>query len=54
MLGVPVFKASAIISEEWKKVKASDKKMKSKETFTKKRNDDMKRQRYQEGHMNEM
>ena len=54
LLGVPVSKANAIISEEWKKVKASDKKMKSKETFTKKRNDDMKRQRYQEGHMNEM
>ena len=26
--GVPVYKASAIISKEWKKVKASDKKMK--------------------------
>ena len=26
--GVPVSKASAIISEEWKKVKVSDKKMK--------------------------
>ena len=26
--GVPVSKASAIISKEWKKVKASDKKMK--------------------------
>ena len=40
---VPVFKASAIISEECKKVKTSDKKMKSTETFMKKRGDDMKR-----------
>ena len=32
-----------MMSREWKKFKASNKKMKSAETFTKKRNDDMKR-----------
>ena len=36
--GVPVSKTSAIISKEWKKVKASEKK-----NFTKKRNNDIKR-----------
>ena len=41
--GVPVSKASAIISKEWKKIKARDKKMKKYKTFTKKRNNDMKR-----------
>ena len=41
--GVPISKASVIISEEWEKVKANDKKMKSTETFTKKRNNNMNR-----------
>ena len=41
--GGRVSKASAIISEEWKRVKASDKKMKSTGSFMKKRNNDMRR-----------
>ena len=41
--GVPVSKASAIISKEWKKVKASENKMKNTKNFTRRRNNDMKR-----------
>ena len=41
--GVPVSKTSAIIPKEWKKVKTVTKRSKSTESFTKKRNDEMKR-----------
>ena len=53
---VPVSKASAIISKEWKKVKASNKKMKKyKEIYEEeKRQHEEALQRYQEDHMDEM
>ena len=41
--GVPVSKTSAIIPKEWKKVKTVTKRSNSTESFTKKRNDEMKR-----------
>ena len=43
MRGAPVSKASAIILKEWKKVKASDKKMKKYKGLTKKRNNGIKK-----------
>ena len=54
--GVPVSKATAIISEEWKKVKASNKKTKKYRDFyeEEKRRQEEGLQRYQEDHMNEM
>ena len=54
--GVPVFKASAIISKEWKKVKASKKKMKKyKELYEEeKQRHEEALQRYQEDHTYEM
>ena len=54
--GVPVYKASEIISKEWKKVKASEKKMKKYRDLyeeDKGRYEEV-RQRYQEDHMDEM
>ena len=54
--GVPVSKASAIISKEWKKVKASDKKMKKYNELyeeEKQRHEEV-LQRYQEDHKDEM
>ena len=56
MHGVPVSEASAITAEEWKKVKASEKKMKKyKDLYEqeKQRHEDT-FQRYQEDHMDEM
>ena len=56
MHGVPVSEASAITAEEWKKVKASEKKMKKyKDLYEqeKQRHEDT-LQRYQEDHMDEM
>ena len=54
--GVPVSKASAIISKELKKVNASDKKMKNYRDLYKeeKRRDEEALKRYQEDHMDEM
>ena len=54
--GVPVSKASAIISKEWKKVKASEKKMKKyKDLYEEeKQQHEEAPQRYQEDHMDEM
>ena len=54
--GVPFSKASAIKSEEWKKVKANDKKMKKYgDLYEKeKRRYEESLQRYQEDHMDEM
>ena len=54
--GVPVYKASAIISKEWKKVKASDKKMKRYRDLyeEEKRRHEEALQRYQEDNMDEM
>ena len=54
--GVPVYKASAIISKEWKKVKASEKKMKKYRDLYEedKRRHEETLQRYQEDHMDEM
>ena len=54
--GVPVSKASAIISREWKKVKASEKKMKVyKDPYEEeKQRHEEALQRYQEDHMDEM
>ena len=54
--GVPISKASAIISKEWKKVKASEKKMKKyKDLYEEeKRRHEEALQRYQEDHMDEM
>ena len=54
--GVPVSKASAIISKEWKKVKASEKKMKKyKDLYEKeKQQHEEVLQRYQEDHTGEM
>ena len=54
--GIPVSKASAIISKEWKKVKAIEKKMKKyKELYEEeKRRHEEALQRYQEDHMDEM
>ena len=54
--GVPVSKASAIISREWKKVKASEKKMKKyKDLYQEeKQRHEEALQRYQEDHRNEM
>ena len=48
--GVPVSKASAIMSKEWKNVKASEKKMKNYEELyeEEKQRDDEALQRYQE------
>ena len=56
MQGVPVSKASAIISKEWKKVKAREKKMKKYKDLNEeeKRQHEKTLQRYQEGHMNKM
>ena len=56
MQGVPVSKARAIISKEWKKVMARDKKMKKyKEVYEEeKRLHEVGLQRYQEDHMDEM
>ena len=53
---VPVSKASAIISKEWKKVKTSNKKIKNyKELYEEeKRQHEEALQRYQEDHMDEM
>ena len=56
MHGVPVCEASAITAEEWKKVKASEKKMKKyKDLYEqeKQRHEDT-LQIYQEDHMDEM
>ena len=54
--GVPVSKASAIISQEWKKVKANDKKMKKYRDLyeEEKQQHEQALQRYQEDHMDEM
>ena len=54
--GVQVFKASAIISKEWKKVKASEKKMKKyKDLYEEeKQRHEKALQRYQEDHADEM
>ena len=54
--GVPVSKASVIISKEWKKVKASEKKMKKyKELYEEeKQRHEGALQRYQEDHPDEM
>ena len=54
--GVPVSKASAIISKEWKKVKASEKKMKKYKDLYEEENQrtEEAQQRYQEDHMDEM
>ena len=54
--GIPVSKASAIISMEWKNVKASEKKMnKYKDLYEEqKRRHEEALQRYQEDHMDEM
>ena len=54
--GVPVSKASVIISKEWKKVKVSKKKMKKyKDLYEeKKQRREEALQRYQEDHMDEM
>ena len=54
--GVPVSKASAIISKEWNKVKASEKKMKKyKDLYEEeKQRHEEALQRYQEDHMDEM
>ena len=54
--GVPVFKASAIISKEWKKVKASERKMKKYRDLyeEEKQRHEEALQRYQEDHMDEM
>ena len=54
--GVPVSKASSIISKEWKKVKTSEKKMKKyKDLYEEeKQRHEEALQRYQEDHMDEM
>ena len=54
--GVPVSKASAIISKEWKKVKTSEKKMKKHKDLyeEEKQRQEEALQRYQEDHMDEM
>ena len=54
--GVPVYKASAITSKEWKTVKASDKKMKKNRDLyeEEKRRHEEALQRYQKDHMDEM
>ena len=54
--GVPVSKASAIISKKWKKVKVSGKKMQKYEDLheEEKRRHEEALQRYQENHMVEM
>ena len=56
MQGIPVSKASAIISKEWKKVKASEKKMKKyKELYKEeKQQHEEALQRYQEDQADEM
>ena len=53
---VPVYKASAITSKEWKTVKASDKKMKKNRDLyeEEKRRHEEALQRYQKDHMDEM
>ena len=54
--GVPVSKTSAVMSKEWKNVKASEKKMKKyKELYEEeKQRDEEALQRYQEDHTDEM
>ena len=54
--GVPVSKASAIISREWKKVKTSEKKMKEYRDLyeEEKQRHEEALQRYQEDHMDEV
>ena len=54
--GIPVSKASAIISREWKKVKASGKKMKKYKDLheEEKQRHEEAMQRYQEDHADEM
>ena len=54
--GVPVSKASAVISKKWKKVKASEKKMKKcKELYEEeKQRHEVALERYQEDHVDEM
>ena len=56
MQGVPVYKASAIISKEWKKNKASDKKMKKYRDLyeEEKRRHEEALQRYQEDNMDDI
>ena len=56
MQGVPVSKASAILSKEWKKVKASEKKMKKyKDLYEEEiQRHEETLQRYQEDHMYEI
>ena len=56
MQGVPVSKASVIISKEWKKVKASDKKIKKYRDLyeEEKQRHEEALQRYQEDNMDEM
>ena len=56
MQGVPVSKASAIISKEWKKVNVSKKKMKNYQDLyeEEKQRHEESLQRYQEDHMDEM
>ena len=56
MQGVPISKASVIISKEWKKVKASNKKMKKYRDLyeEEKIQHEEALQRYQEDHMDEM
>ena len=56
MQGVPVSKASAIISKEWKKVKTRNKKMKKyRDLYEEEKIQHEKAlQRYQEDHMDEM
>ena len=54
--GVPVYKASTVTSKEWKKVKASDKKMKKYRNLyeEEKRRHEEALQRYQEDHIDEI
>ena len=56
MQGIPVSKASAIISKEWKKIKASEKKIKKyKDLYEEeKQGHEETLQRYQEDQMDEM
>ena len=54
--GVPVSKASAIISKEWKKVKASEKKMKKYKELYEEEKQRLEKalQRYQKDHMDQI
>ena len=56
MQGIPVSTASAIISKEWKKIKASEKKIKKYKDLYKeeKQRQEEALQRYQEDQMDEM